>query len=85
MRTATISRETAETRVQCTLTLEGSGPSMTRWLLSGTSYQSSSAMEAHFGLGSDASARTLQVHWPDGEVQTVQVDQVDRWLEVERR
>lgn len=45
-----------------------------RWIISGTSYQSASPAEAHFGLGSNPQALTLEIRWPDGVTQSVAAD-----------
>lgn len=40
--------------------------------------------QAHFGLGAASSPVRLEVTWPDGFVQTLEVDEVDRLVVVER-
>jgi len=55
-----------------------------RWIASGTSYESASAPEAHFGLGSEAGAVRVEVRWPDGWTQAVEDVAVDRRIEVVR-
>jgi hexokinase len=52
-----------------------------------SSYLSSSDKRVHFGLGSDAAAQTIEIHWPSGVRQVLkdvhagqilQVDEPDR-------
>ena len=57
----------------------------TRWIVSGTSYQSASAQEAHFGLGQREGPARVLVRWPDGHEQVVEDAEIDRVLEVVRR
>jgi enediyne biosynthesis protein E4 len=48
-----------------------------------SSYLSASDVRAHFGLGSDASASTVEIHWPSGIVQTLRNVPGDRYLNVD--
>ena len=45
-----------------------------QWLTVSTagSYLSSNDKRAHFGLGSDAAAKSIEIHWPSGTVQTLE-------------
>ncbi|HEX4810207.1 MAG TPA: CRTAC1 family protein [Bryobacteraceae bacterium] len=45
-------------------------------------YASSSAGPVHFGLGTDARADLIEIHWPSGRVQSLQRVAVDRVLPV---
>jgi hypothetical protein len=45
-------------------------------------YASSSDGPVHFGLGPDAKAQTLEIHWPSGAVQTLNDVQADQVLKV---
>jgi hypothetical protein len=45
-------------------------------------YASSSYGPVHFGLGPDAKAETVEIHWPSGEVQTLNNVQGDQVLKV---
>ncbi|MGD0568252.1 MAG: CRTAC1 family protein [Candidatus Sulfotelmatobacter sp.] len=45
-------------------------------------YASSSDGPVHFGLGPDARAETIEIHWPSGIVQTLQDVTADRILKV---
>lgn len=47
------------------------------------SYLSSNDKRAHFGLGADASALTIQIRWPSGIVQTMKDVLADRVIEVD--
>ncbi len=45
-------------------------------------YASSSDGPVHFGLGPDARADSVEIHWPSGKVQTLQNVEADRILKV---
>jgi enediyne biosynthesis protein E4 len=47
------------------------------------SYLSSSDKRAHFGLGSDATAQSIQIRWPSGTVQALEKIRGDRVLVVD--
>jgi hypothetical protein len=47
------------------------------------SYLSSSDKRAHFGLGTDAEAQSIEIRWPGGAVQTLKNIRGDRMLVVE--
>jgi len=42
-----------------------------RWIVSGTSFLSASALEAHLGFPADSPPATIEVDWPDGETTRV--------------
>ena len=46
------------------------------------SYLSSSSPRAHFGLGSDSVAQSIEIHWPSGIAQTLRMVPGDRIVEV---
>ncbi|HTV15358.1 MAG TPA: CRTAC1 family protein [Acidobacteriaceae bacterium] len=48
-----------------------------------SSYLSSSDVRAHFGLGADTHAKTVEIRWPSGIVQTLANVTGDRYLRVE--
>ena len=48
-----------------------------------SSYLSASDKRAHFGLGADAVAKTIEVRWPSGIVQTLENVQGDRVMKIE--
>jgi len=58
--------------------LKGAGKSQTRELRSGSTYQSQSALELHFGLGAATAVETLEVRWPGGRKSFVRDLKVDR-------
>jgi hypothetical protein len=66
------------TRVAC----RAGGRSSVRWLISGTSYLSSSASRLWFGLGSARRVEHLEVHWPSGRVQAWSDLPADRILDL---
>jgi hypothetical protein len=45
-------------------------------------YASSSDGPVHFGLGPDAAAETVEIHWPAGGVQTLNNVKADQILKV---
>jgi enediyne biosynthesis protein E4 len=47
------------------------------------SYLSSNDNRAHFGLGSDAAAKSIEIRWPSGTVQTLKNITGDRVLTVD--
>lgn len=47
------------------------------------SYLSSSDKRVHFGLGSEAAARTVEIHWPSGIRQTLKDIRADQILKVD--
>jgi hypothetical protein len=47
-------------------------------VLSGGSYLSSNDMRVHFGLGDATGIDSIEVHWPDGERETVKLTTLDR-------
>jgi enediyne biosynthesis protein E4 len=52
-------------------------------VMSGGSYESSNDQRLHFGLGDAAAVAKLEVRWPSGFVQYVQLPEVDRFYEIE--
>jgi enediyne biosynthesis protein E4 len=47
------------------------------------SYLSSSDRRAHFGLGSDTTVKTIEIHWPSGIVQTLNDIPADQILKID--
>ncbi|HVU46004.1 MAG TPA: CRTAC1 family protein [Terracidiphilus sp.] len=47
-------------------------------VLSGGSYLSSNDMRVHFGLGDSTRVDDVEIHWPSGKVEKLQLDAVDR-------
>jgi hypothetical protein len=51
-------------------------------VLSGGSYLSSNDPRVHFGLGDAVKVDLVEIHWPDGVVETMQLPGVDRIFKV---
>jgi hypothetical protein len=47
------------------------------------SYLSSSDKRLHFGLGEDAVAKSIEIHWPSGTRQTLQNVRGDQILSID--
>src|SRR5689334_24556520 len=47
-------------------------------VVSGAVYCSQNDMTLHFGLGSATKVNKLEIHWPDGNVETFDVPAIDR-------
>ena len=62
--------------------LTANGTRQRRDVVSGASYLSSSDMRLHFGIGSATKIDALEIHWPSGTIQQVQVPGVDRIITV---
>lgn len=52
-------------------------------VLSGGSFASSNDQRLHFGLGTNSSVQSLEIHWPSGSIQRVNLPQVDRFYRIE--
>jgi hypothetical protein len=52
-------------------------------VISGSSYCSNNDMRLHFGLGKASKIDKLEVHWPDGKKETVELTAVDRVYTIE--
>jgi hypothetical protein len=61
----------------------GKGRDSTRRIQSDGSYASASDPRVLFGLGADASSRTIRVHWPRGQVEEFRGLDVDRYWVLE--
>jgi len=66
------------------ITLHNGEHTQTRWLFTGGSFQSTSALIAHFAVREPAENRTLTVTWPDGQTQTITDVPIPQHLVVER-
>ncbi|HEU4754916.1 MAG TPA: CRTAC1 family protein, partial [Armatimonadota bacterium] len=64
------------------LVLESSAGRQTREARAGSSYCSQSDQRLQFGLGADTSARSLQIRWPSGTVDTLRDIPADQLLTV---
>lgn len=65
------------------IVVERGGTTRTRWIVTGAGFQSSPPPEVHFGLP-ETGPVTVHVHWPDGHLQTVELEAAGRHLEVTR-
>jgi hypothetical protein len=52
-------------------------------VLSGGSYASSSDQRVHFGLGDATAVNGVEIHWPSGAVEKINLPSVDRIYTVE--
>jgi hypothetical protein len=50
------------------------GSVLTRWIQAGQGYLSSAVQPVSFGLGADAKPQKLEISWPDGSSQELQID-----------
>ena len=66
------------------LELTAGGVTQRRVVNPSRSYQSQSELAVTFGLGAATAVDSLEVVWPDGSRQAVEVPGVDRVLEVEQ-
>jgi hypothetical protein len=64
--------------VGATVYLTSNGVRQRGDVLSGGSYISSNDMRVHFGLGNVDKIDKLEIHWPSGRVETLQLPSVDR-------
>lgn len=62
--------------------LQAGSIEQTRVVMPTRSYCSSSELPVTFGLGTATTVDTLHIRWPDGKLQSVKVDKVDRLLKV---
>ena len=52
-----------------------------RWVdevRSGSSYNSSSDLRVHFGLGAESKLSSVEVHWPNGKTESFPMPEIDR-------
>ena len=52
-------------------------------VMSGGSYESSNDQRLHFGLGQAATVEGVEIHWPSGSVEHVNLPGVDRFFVIE--
>jgi hypothetical protein len=52
-------------------------------VMSGGSYESSNDQRLHFGLGNAAKVDSVEIHWPGGAVENVNLPGVDRFFVIE--
>jgi len=64
------------------VTLEGSKRKWVDEVRSGSSYDSSSDLRLHFGLGSETKLKAVEVRWPNGEMERFPPPAVDRIVDL---
>ena len=71
-------------RVAChpPVVLQAGGRKQTAWVRSGSSYCSDSEPVARLGLGTAAQADVVELHWPNGALQTLHSIKADQVLQV---
>jgi hypothetical protein len=52
-------------------------------VMSSGSYMSSNDQRLHFGLGQATQVDKVEIHWPDGQQETVALPGVDRYFAIE--
>jgi hypothetical protein len=52
-------------------------------VMSGGSYQSSNDQRLHFGIGTATAVTKLEIRWPSGFIEQVQLPAVDRFFAIE--
>lgn len=52
-------------------------------VMSGGSYMSSNDQRLHYGLGQAAKVDKVEIHWPDGKLETLTLPSVDRYFAIE--
>jgi hypothetical protein len=58
---------------------------LTRHVETATGQGNQNDLTLHFGLGGYTGALSLEIFWPDAQIQTVEVDSVDKLVHVERK
>ncbi len=76
------STEHPRTAIGAVVRLTTERQTMVRTVRSGYSYLSSSDPRLHFGLGSAASVKQLQVEWPDGSKETFDIPSINRLMTI---
>jgi len=69
--------------VGATVYLKAAGIRQRGDVLSGGSYLSSNDMRVHFGLADAASIDDVEIHWPSGAIEHIEIGAVDRIVTVE--
>jgi hypothetical protein len=59
-------------------------PNLVRRIYTDSSYCSASDSRVHFGLGSDASIKAIEITWPDGKTQRIETPAPNRIHKVKR-
>jgi hypothetical protein len=73
--TGTVSNSSA---IGARVTLSGSKRKWVDEVRSGSSYNSSSDLRLHFGLGAETALKSIEVRWPNGKTETFPAPEVDR-------
>jgi hypothetical protein len=63
--------------IGATVRVTTAGLTQRREIRAGNGYLSQSSLDAEFGLGANTSVTTLEIIWPDGEVQTISNPPID--------
>ena len=71
--------------IGATVKLKSGTTMQTRVVMATRSYCSSSELPVTFGLGAETQVGELEITWPNGKRQTVQVDKVDQNLRVQQQ
>jgi hypothetical protein len=69
--------------IGATIKITTSAGSQWETVTTSVGYLSSSDPRAHFGLGKDAAAQTVEIYWPSGIVQTLKDVKGDRYVTVD--
>jgi len=64
--------------------IEAGGSTQVAEVRSGSSFQAQRDLRLHFGLGSHDGPVEASIYWPDGAVQSLTIDQLDRYLTITR-
>lgn len=81
----TVPRDALRTRVAATVTTPGGGTRTVYGTLYGSNgFSSSNTWGIHLGLSDAERVQSLEVHWPDGAVVTVDDPGIDRVVEIDR-
>jgi hypothetical protein len=59
------------------VTVRGESRAWVNEVRSGSSFNSSSDLRLHFGLGTETHLRAIEVRWPNGEMEVFDPPQVD--------
>jgi hypothetical protein len=52
-------------------------------VMSGGSFESSNDFRVHFGLGESTTADKVEIRWPDGAKETINLPAVDRYFAIQ--
>jgi hypothetical protein len=62
--------------------VHSAGDSQTRWVTAGTGYLSNHDPRLFFGLGDKPTVDQIQIHWPSGQVQTIEKTNANQILKI---